>query len=87
VMEFTNLPALDPNKECYQLWIIDSRGMEQRISGGCFNAAPGGKGVTTVVIKPGIQVVGAAAFAVTIERPEGTWVSDMKRRVVIAKKG
>jgi hypothetical protein len=37
--------------------------------------------------KPGIRVVGAAAFAITIERPEGTWVSDMKRRVVIASKG
>mgnify|MGYP001232414443 CR=1 FL=1 len=26
----------------------------------------------------------AAAFALTIEEPDGIWVSDMKRRVVIA---
>ncbi|HLP84285.1 MAG TPA: anti-sigma factor [Phycisphaerales bacterium] len=84
VMTFRNLPALDETKERYQLWIIDSRGMEQRISGGVFN---GGEGETRVTVTPGIRVVGAAAFAVTIERPEGTWVSDMKRRVVIAAKG
>ena len=84
VMTFKGLPVLDESKERYQLWIIDSRGMEQRISGGVFN---GGPGETKVQIKPGIRVVGAAAFAITIERPEGTWVSDMKRRVVIASKG
>lgn len=84
-MRFTNLPRLDATREQYQLWIVDSRGMEQRISGGVFN---GTDGTTEVVvpITPGIRVVGAAAFAVTIERPEGTWVSDMKRRVVIAAK-
>lgn len=84
LMKFSGLPALDESKERYQLWIIDSRGMEQRISGGVFN---GGPGEVVVPIKPGIRVVGAAAFAITIERPEGTWVSDMKRRVVIASKG
>lgn len=84
MMVFKDLPALDESKERYQLWIIDSRGMEQRISGGVFN---GGPGEVRVPIKPGIRVVGAAAFAITIERPEGTWVSDMKRRVVIASKG
>jgi hypothetical protein len=86
-MRFKNLPALDAAKEQYQLWIIDSRGMEQRISGGVFNGGSLAKDGTLVVpITPGIQVVGAAAFAITIERPEGTWVSDMKRRVVIASK-
>lgn len=82
-MTFDNLPALDASRERYQLWIIDSRGMEQRISGGVFN---GSSGTLVVPITPAIKVVGAAAFAITIERPEGTWVSDMKRRVVIAAK-
>jgi hypothetical protein len=83
VMKFENLPALDETKERYQLWIIDSRGMEQRISGGVFNGAAGNQ---FVVIDPGIDVDRAAAFAITIERPDGVWVSDMKRRVVIAAK-
>lgn len=83
VMRFVGLPNCKPN-ERYQLWIIDgTRGMEQRISGGVFDGA---KGEILVPIKPGIHVNQAAAFAITIEKPEGTWVSDMKRRVVIAKK-
>lgn len=89
-MVFEGLKPNDPAKEQYQLWIIDSRGMQQRISGAIFdaNAGAGGGGATTVVpIRPGIEVKGASAFAVTIEQPGGTWVSDMQRRVVIASKG
>jgi hypothetical protein len=86
-MTFTGLPAKDPSKEVYQLWIIDERGMGQRISGAIFDAA--GTGEVIVPISPRIKTKNAAAFAVTIEEPGGTWVSDMKRRVVIAlpKKG
>lgn len=82
-MRFTNLPAKDAKVEQYQLWIVDSRGMGQRISGGVFN---GDASEVVVPIDPGIPVQGAAAFAVTIEKPGGTWVSDMSRRVVIASK-
>lgn len=83
-MRFSGLPANDPRAEQYQLWIIDERGMEQRISGALFDAT---SGTLTVPITPGIAVRNAAAFAVTIEQPGGAWVSDMKRRVVIAAKG
>lgn len=82
-MEFQNLRVNDPAKEQYQLWIIDERGMGQRISGGIFNVD--GPNVT-IPITPAIRVRNAAAFAVTIEKPGGTWVSDMTRRVVIAAK-
>jgi hypothetical protein len=81
-MRFTGLPVNDPSKERYQLWIIDSRGMSQRISGGVFDS-DGGE--VNVPIQPGIRVCGAQAFAITIERPEGVWVSDMTRRVSIAQ--
>lgn len=81
-MRFAELPANDPQKQQYQLWIIDKeRGMSQRISGGVFN---GGPGETIVEIEPRLLVHKAAAFAVTIEQPGGTWVSDMTRRVNIA---
>jgi hypothetical protein len=83
-LRFVNLPPNDPTKEQYQLWIIDERGMGQRISGGIFDAAEDGE--TVVPIKPGIRVRDAKAFAVTIEAPGGTWVSDMSRRVVIASR-
>jgi len=95
-MTFRGLPVNDASKEQYQLWIVDERGLEQRVSGGIFNSS----GQTTgwqgevraqrigdeliVEISPRIHVGTPALFAVTIERPGGTWVSDMKRRVVIA---
>ncbi len=82
IMKFTGLPTNNAADTQYQLWIIDAtRGMEQRISGGVFSAAPG---EVTVPISAPIHVNKAAAFAITIEKPGGTWVSDMKRRVVIA---
>jgi anti-sigma-K factor RskA len=80
-VKFRSLPRNDPKSERYQLWIIDERGMEQRISGAIFDST----GSEVIVpIDPAISVNKAAAFAVTIERPEGVWVSDMKRRVTIA---
>jgi hypothetical protein len=81
-MRFSGLPANDPSKEQYQLWIIDkTRGMGQRISGAIFD---GGLGEVVVAIEPQLLVNKAAAFAVTIEQAGGTWVSDMSRRVNIA---
>jgi len=85
VMKFTGLPKNDPAKSQYQLWIIDSRGMNQRISGAIFNAVSDGS--IEIVVRPQIAVKSAAAFAITIEEPGGTWVSEMKRRVVISAKG
>ncbi|MFG0259802.1 MAG: anti-sigma factor domain-containing protein [Phycisphaerales bacterium JB041] len=81
-MTFEGLAVNNPTVEQYQLWIIDERGMEQRISGAIFDADSEGRVV--VEVEPGIEVRNAAAFAVTIEKPEGVWVSDMSRRVVIA---
>lgn len=80
---FTGLATNDPNMERYQLWIIDHRGMDQRISGALFDC-PTAEGRCIVEIRSPIEVRDAAAFAVTIEKPEGVWVSDMSRRVVIA---
>lgn len=82
-MTFKGLAVNDPTEEQYQLWIIDERGMGQRISGAIFDCDTE-TGQCVVKIDPGIEVHNAAAFAVTIEQPEGVWVSDMSRRVVIA---
>jgi hypothetical protein len=82
-LTFADLPINDPKTEQYQLWIIDSRGLNQRVSGGVFNALPSG-GKVVVPITPSLPIKGAAAFAVTIEPPGGNAVSDMTRRVVIA---
>jgi len=95
-MTFRGLPANDPTKEQYQLWIVDERGLEQRVSGGIFNGSGDSTGwqgevraqrigdELIVEISPRIHVGTPALFAVTVEKPGGTWVSDMKRRVVVA---
>lgn len=81
VLHFEGLPPCESGKR-YQLWIVDAeRGFEQRISGAIFDGAPG---PLYVPVKPKIPVHKAAAFAVTIEEADGTWVSDMSQRVVIA---
>ena len=85
-MTFAGLPALEGS--AYQLWIIDAeRGLAQRISGGVFNGDAEGGPLRVAIDETPIPVNSAAAFAVTIEKPGGTWVSDMSRRVVIAARG
>jgi len=85
-MRFVGLPQNDPSDMQYQLWIVDAeRGMSQRISGGVFNADESGE-IVVPIDDPEIPVNEAAAFALTIEKPGGVWVSDMSRRVVIAAK-
>lgn len=96
-MVFKGLPANDPTKEQYQLWIVDDRGIEHRVSGGIFNASADTTGwrgeVRTqrvgddliVEVEPRIFVRTPTLFALTIEEPGGTWLSTMKRRVVAAK--
>ncbi|MBY0114211.1 MAG: anti-sigma factor [Phycisphaerales bacterium] len=102
-MVFRGLPKNDPAREQYQLWIVDDRGIEHRVSGGIFNAptstaltadGSGWRGQVRcemigddlyVEVEPRINVRQPALFAVTIEEPGGTWLSNMKRRVCVAQ--
>lgn len=81
-IRFVGLEPNDPNIEQYQVWVIDERGLEQKVSGGVFNASA--EGEVIVPIEPGIDVGRVALFAVTVENPGGTWVPDLERRVVVA---
>lgn len=82
-MRFSGLPGNDPNRECYQLWIIDAeRGLGQRVSGAVFDMNAAGEGI--VEIHPQLPIAKAQLFAITIERPGGVVVSDMKRRASLA---
>lgn len=81
-LRFEGLAVNDPKVEQYQVWVIDERGMEQKVSGGVFNATA--QGEVIVPITPGIDVGRVALFAITVEKPGGTWVPDLKRRVVVA---
>lgn len=81
-LRFVGLKPNDPAVEQYQVWVIDERGLEQKVSGGVFNATA--EGEVIVPIDPGIAVGRVALFAITVEKPGGTWVPDLKRRVVVA---
>lgn len=81
-MRFVGLRVNDPSQEQYQVWVIDERGMEQKVSGGVFNATADGEVI--VPIHPGIDVGRVQVFAITVEDTGGTWVPDLKRRVVVA---
>ncbi|MFZ4574510.1 MAG: hypothetical protein ACOYN0_08945 [Phycisphaerales bacterium] len=81
-VRFVGLKPNDPKVEQYQVWVIDERGLEQKVSGGVFNANEAGEVI--VPITPGIDVGRVALFAVTVEKPGGTWVPDLKRRLVVA---
>ncbi len=81
-LRFVGLDPNDPNIEQYQVWVIDERGLEQKVSGGVFDVTDAGEVI--VPIEPGIEVGRVALFAITVEDPGGTWVPDLTRRVVVA---
>ena len=85
-MRFSGLKPNDPDREQYQLWIVDaSRGEPLKVppvDGGVFDAGAGGDVI--VPIAPKLPVGKAFAFAVTIEPPGGVVVSDQSRKVVLA---
>ena len=83
VMVFEGLPANDASAEQYQLWIIVPD-QAHPIDGGVFDVPATASGKVYVPIDPKLDVQGAQAFAITIEKPGGVVVSDQRRRVVVA---
>lgn len=81
-LRFVNLDVNDPTKEQYQVWVVDDRGMEQKVSGGVFNATADGEII--VPIDPSLDLGRVALFAITVEEPGGIVVPDLRRRVVVA---
>ena len=84
-LRFVGLEVNDPTKEQYQVWVIDDRGMEQKVSGGVFNATA--EGEIIVPIDPALDIGRVALFAITVEDPGGIVVPDLRRRVVVAPRG
>ncbi|MAY74385.1 MAG: hypothetical protein CMJ31_06600 [Phycisphaerae bacterium] len=82
-LRFTGLEVNDPSESVYQVWIIDERGIEQKVSGGVFNATR--EGEVIVPIEPGLDISNVQLFAITVERPGGVAVPDLRRRVVVSE--
>ena len=84
-MRFAGLPANDPTKSQYQLWIFDSkRDAAFPVDGGVFNV-PEHSAETVISISPKIVVHEAQAFVVTVETPGGVVVSGREQVVRQAK--
>jgi len=71
----------------YQAWIFDAaRDERYPVDGGVFDV-PAGADEVIVPIQAGIPVQRAVAFAVTVEQPGGTVVSDRAKLVAFARAG
>lgn len=83
-MRFRGLPANDPNRESYQLWIVDeAQNPKTPVSGGVFDV--GENGEVIIPINAQIRVKKPKVFAVTKEKAGGVVVSTQKEFVAVAK--
>jgi anti-sigma-K factor RskA len=82
-MRFAGLPANDPTKTQYQLWIFDkTRDQAFPVDGGVFDVTSTGEVIVPIAAK--LHVDDATLFAVTVERPGGVVVSKREHIVVTA---
>jgi anti-sigma-K factor RskA len=79
----TGLEPNDPTRLQYQLWIFDATRDERfPVDGGLFDVPPSGRVVLDV--RPPVPIREPTLFAVTVEPPGGSVVSD--RRIVLVGK-
>jgi anti-sigma-K factor RskA len=84
-IRISGLPKNDPNRETYQLWIIDSaQDPKTPIDGGVFDISADGEVIIPIDAK--IAARDPKAFAITVERPGGVVVSKQERVVALAKR-
>lgn len=81
-MRLSNLPANDPAREQYQLWIVDPARDKHPVDGGVFDV---GAGESLVAIDAKLDVKNPAAFVLTLEQPGGVVVSDGPHLVLAAR--
>ena len=74
-LRLAGMPANDPARSQYQLWIVDPERDEQPVDGGVFDI-PAGPGEVVVPIRAKLGIVDPQAFAITREQPGGVVVSD-----------
>lgn len=83
-MRFRGFPVNDPNKETYQLWIVDeTQNPKTPINGGVFDVNENGEVI--IPINAEIKVKKPKAFAITKEKPGGVVVSRQEEVMAIAK--
>ena len=83
-LRLANMPANDPTRAQYQLWIVDPARDEEPVDGGVFDVPPGAREVV-VPIRAKLAVRSPAAFAITREQPGGVVVSEGPLLVVASR--
>lgn len=83
-MRFTGLPANDPTRETYQLWIFEeNQGDKTPIDGGTFDVSADGEVI--IPINARLKAKNPKMFAITVEKPGGVVVSAREKIAAIAK--
>jgi len=78
-MQLAGIPANDPNRLQYQLWIVDpGRPHKEPVDGGVFDVGP--DGTALVPIRPALTLKSPSLFAITEEPPGGVVVSERGQR-------
>ncbi len=79
-----DMPALDPNRETYQLWIVDeAQDKKAPVSGGIFNVGQAGEVI--VPINAQLKIQKPKMFVISREKAGGVAVSKPNRFVAVAK--
>lgn len=81
-MRFRGMPANDPSKKQYQLWIIDPSRDDEPVDGGVFDIPSDEEVIVPIVAKLSVQR--PTAFAITIEQPGGVVVSTQEALPLLA---
>lgn len=81
-LQVRGLPPNDPQKERYQLWVVDAKRPKDfpPISAGLFDAKPG---TSVIAVNASLPVGDAAMFVISKEGPNGVWVTTPERFVVV----
>ncbi len=83
-MTLTGIPANDPKKAQYQLWIVDPKRDEAPVDGGVFDIPTDGSPVV-VPIAAKLALTNPQAFVITLEQPGGVVKSKQEKVVALAK--
>ena len=83
-MTLTGIPANDPKKAQYQLWIVDPKRDEAPVDGGVFDIPASGSPVV-IPISAKLALTQPQAFVITLEQPGGVVKSKQEQVVALAK--
>jgi anti-sigma-K factor RskA len=83
-MTLTGIPANDPKKAQYQLWIVDPKRDEAPVDGGVFDIPADGSPVV-IPIAAKLALTQPQAFVITLEQPGGVVKSKQEQVVALAK--